>query len=173
MRQRSSVYLSLLTSVRVDLVSVFGGVVLGRDNQTSALPRTTVDGLHNVDQLLFILHGPVDFVVVSSSQIDHDVLVPKEEHYSTGVVQLVHLVEVRDLADIDEVDDAKVLHLFGNGVEAFVHLHTGWIPVVAKPDADNSILLRQDGLVDLPAIVQMLKHETHLGFGFLGFLVEV
>ena len=36
---------------------------------------------------------------------------PKEEHYSTGVVQLVHLVEVRDLADIDEVDDAKVLHL--------------------------------------------------------------
>ena len=38
-----------------------------------------VNGLHNVDHLLLVLHGPVDLVVVTSSQINHDVFVP--EHH--------------------------------------------------------------------------------------------
>ena len=38
-----------------------------------------VNGLHNVDHLLLVLHGPIDLVVVTSSQINHDVFVP--EHH--------------------------------------------------------------------------------------------
>ena len=36
------------------LVSVFGGVVLGGDDETPPLPGPTVDGLHDVHQLLNI-----------------------------------------------------------------------------------------------------------------------
>ena len=36
-----------------------------------------VNGLHNVNHLLLVLHGPVDLVVVTSTQINHDVLVPE------------------------------------------------------------------------------------------------
>ena len=36
----------------VTLVSVLGGVVLGGHHQTTPLPRTAVDGLHDVDKLL-------------------------------------------------------------------------------------------------------------------------
>lgn len=43
---------------------------------------------------LLVLHGPVYFVVVTGAQIDHDVLVAKEEHNRAGVIQLVHFVEV-------------------------------------------------------------------------------
>ena len=40
-----------------------------------------VNGLHNVNHLLLVLHGPVDLVVVTSTQINHDVFVP--EHHIT------------------------------------------------------------------------------------------
>ena len=40
---------------------------------------------------LFVLHGPIDLVVVSRAQINHDVLVTEEEHTGARVVQLVHL----------------------------------------------------------------------------------
>ena len=57
------------------LVSVFGWVILGRHDQTSSLPGSPVDSLHDVNQLLLVLHGPVDLVIVTSSQVDHDVFV--------------------------------------------------------------------------------------------------
>ena len=41
-------------------------------------------------------------------------LVAEEEHDGAGVVQLVHLVEVRHLRDVHQVDDAEVLHLVLN-----------------------------------------------------------
>lgn len=46
-------------------------------------------------------------------------------------------------------------NLFSDAVENFVHFHTRWVPVVSKPDHKNSVLLRQDGLVDLPAVMEM------------------
>ena len=61
----------------VFLVTVLGGVVLGSDHQTTALPGTPVDRLHNVNELLLVLEGPVDLVVVSRPEIDHNVLVPE------------------------------------------------------------------------------------------------
>jgi hypothetical protein len=60
---------------------------------------------------LLVLHGPVDLVVVACAQIDHDVLVAEEEHDGAGIVQLVHLVEVRHLGDVHQVDHTEVLHL--------------------------------------------------------------
>ena len=36
----------------------------------------------------------VDFVVVTSAQINHDVLVTEKEHTSARIVQLVHLNKV-------------------------------------------------------------------------------
>ena len=58
-------------------VSVLGGVILGRHDETAPLPRTPVHRLNNVHQLLLILHGPVDLVVVASAKINHYVLVPE------------------------------------------------------------------------------------------------
>ena len=78
-------------------VSVLCRVVLWRDHETPTLPGAPVDGLHDVHHLLLVLHGPVDLVVVSRAQVDHDVLVAEEEHDGARVVQLVHLVEVGDL----------------------------------------------------------------------------
>jgi hypothetical protein len=60
---------------------------------------------------LLVLHGPVDLVVVAGAQIDHDVLVAEEEHDGAGIVELVHLVEVRHLGDVHQVDHTEVLHL--------------------------------------------------------------
>lgn len=43
--------------------------------------------------------------------IDHIASSPEEEHDGAGVVQLIHLVEVRHFGDVHQVDDCKVLHL--------------------------------------------------------------
>lgn len=47
---------------------------LGRNHESPSLARSPEDGLHNVYEFLFVLEGPVDFVVVSGAQIDHYVL---------------------------------------------------------------------------------------------------
>ena len=58
------------------LISVFSRVILGRHNQPPPLPSAPVHGLYDVDQLLLVLHGPVDLVIVTGAQVNHDVLVP-------------------------------------------------------------------------------------------------
>merc|ERR1711977_317469 len=73
------------------LVPPLGGVVLGRHDKTSPLPRAFVHGLDDVDHLLLVGHGPADLVVVTSAEIDHDVLVAEEEHGRAGIVELVRL----------------------------------------------------------------------------------
>ena len=98
--------------------------------------------------------------------------VPIEEHHRARVVQLVHLrnhshapsarsprphnttthlVEVRHLGDVAEVDDGKVLNALGNGIQRFVHRHTLTIPVMAKADNHDAILFGFDGLIDVPS----------------------
>ncbi|CAN7949868.1 unnamed protein product, partial [Ixodes pacificus] len=149
-----------------DSVAVLCRVVLGGDDQTSALARPPVHGLYDVHHLLLVLQGPVDLVVVARAQVDHDVLVAEEEHDRAWVVQFVHLVEVRHLRDVHQVDGGKVLDLHGtnlldDAVEDLVHLHAGGVPVVAEADHHHPVLLRQDGLVHLPAIVEVLEHVRH------------
>ena len=92
------------------LVTVLGGVIFGSDDETTSLPGSTVDGLNNVDELLLVLESPVDLVVVTGSEINHDVLVPEEEHHRGRVVELVHGVEIRHLRYVHQVYHRKVLY---------------------------------------------------------------
>lgn len=115
-------------------VSVLGGVIFRGDHQTSAFSCTPIHGLHNINHLLLVLQSPVDLVIVTGAKINHDVLVPEEEHAGARVIQLVHLVEVWHLCDVDQVDDSKVLDLFSNVIQNLIHLHAGWVPVVAEAD---------------------------------------
>lgn len=142
------------------LIAVFRGIVLGGDDQTPALASSTEDHA-NVDELLFIRHGPVDLVVVPCTQIDHDVLVAEEEHDSAGVVQLVHRVEVWHFRDVYEIYDSKVLHGFTRRRQHLVHLHARVVPVVTKPHDNEALLLGEDRLVDGPAGVKMWEEIRH------------
>lgn len=81
--------------------------------------------------------------------------VAEEEHGRAGVVQLVHLVEIGHFGDIDQVNDGKVLDLFGDRVEEFVHLHAGWVPIGSEPEDDDTVFFGEDCLVNLPAVCQM------------------
>lgn len=57
-------------------VSVLRGVVLWRHDQAATFPGAPVHSLDDVYHFLFVFHGPVDLVVVTSTQVNHDVLVP-------------------------------------------------------------------------------------------------
>lgn len=52
-------------------------------------PHSEAAYLDDVDKLLFVFHGPVDLVVVTSAKVNHNVLVPEEEHARARIVQLV------------------------------------------------------------------------------------
>lgn len=143
-------------------IAIFGGVVFGRHHQTPPFPCAPVHRLHDINHLLFIIYRPVDLIVVTCTQINHYVLVPKEVHHRARVVQLVHLVKVRHLRDVDQVHHGVVLDLVADPVERLVHLHAGGVPVVTEADDDDAILLTEDGLVDLPAVVEMAQHVRHL-----------
>lgn len=134
---------------------------------------------------MFVIQSPVDFVVVARAKIDHDVLVAVKEHDSARVIEFIpkrkkrmdggrnqtflctsslHRVEVGHFGDVDEVDDAKVLHVFSQGVENFIHRHTCLVPVMPKPDSDDFIFFREDGLVHCPTRVKVRKHIRHFVF---------
>lgn len=76
-------------------------------------------------------------------------------------IETAHLVEIRDRGDVDEVDDGKVLDLFGDRVEGLVHGHALRVPVVAKADDDDAVLFGLDGLVDVPARGQVGEKVRH------------
>jgi hypothetical protein len=67
-------------------------------------------------QLVLVqVHAAVaHLVVVACAEIDHDVLVPEEEHDCAWVVQLIHGIEVWHLRDIHYVDDSKVLDILSD-----------------------------------------------------------
>ncbi|CAD0203491.1 unnamed protein product [Chrysodeixis includens] len=137
----------------VVLVSVLGGVVLGRHHQTAALARAAVHRLDDVNHLLLVFQRPVDLVVVAGAQIYHNVLVAEEEHHRAGVIQLVHFIKVWYFSDIHEVYNGEVLDLLRDAVQHFVHLHAGRIPVMPESYDNNTVFLRQYGLIYLPAVV--------------------
>lgn len=60
-------------------VSVFSGIVFGRDNKTSSFSCSSVYRFNNVYHLLLVLHSPVDLIVVACAQINHDVLGPTKQ----------------------------------------------------------------------------------------------
>lgn len=71
-------------------VSVFCGVVLWRHHQAPTLPGASVHGLDYVYHFLLVFHGPVDLVVVPSTQVNHDVLVPAKR--KTGGSMLTRIL---------------------------------------------------------------------------------
>ena len=103
---------------------VLRGIVERRNNNSTTLNGTAIDGFHNRDHLVFVGERPVDLVVVSRSEIDHHMLISEEEHDRARVVQLVHGIEFRDLCDVHEIDDNKVLHKIGNLPECFILLES-------------------------------------------------
>jgi hypothetical protein len=146
----------------LSLVSVSGRVVLRTHDQSSTLLGSSVDGLDDVNQLLFVLQDPVQLVVVSGSEITHHVFVAEKEHDGHWIVELVHLIEVGHLIQIADVDDSKILDAVGDAVEDFVLAHTVLVPVATKADDDQAVLLGHDGLIDVPAAGEMGKNDgTH------------
>jgi hypothetical protein len=65
--------------VQMALVPISCGVVLWAHNQTTTFLGSTVDGLDDVNQLLFVFQEPVEFVVVTRAKITHHVLIAEEE----------------------------------------------------------------------------------------------
>ena len=86
-------YLSEIYDVNVNVVCKRFSVI-GRTGQRT--PKQEHRTCHT--HLLLVVEGPRDLVVVTRAEVDHDVLVAEEEHDGAGVVQLVHVVEVRHLS---------------------------------------------------------------------------
>ena len=61
----------------------------------------SINSLDNINEFLGVFERPIDFIVVSRAQIDHDVLISVEKHNGTWVVKLVHFVEVGHLRNVD------------------------------------------------------------------------
>jgi hypothetical protein len=109
---------------------------------------------------------------------------PIEEHHGARVIQLIHLhtlrwgittistpqarlkktthlVEIRYFRDVAQVNDGKVLYLFGDGVERLVHDHALRVPVVPEADDDYAVLFGFDRLVDVPARGEVRQEIGH------------
>ena len=136
-----------------ELVSIFRGIIFWRHDQTSSFPRPPVHSLYNINEFLHILHCPVNLIVVTRSQINHNVLISVEEHTSAWIIQFIHFIEVRHVWYVHQVDNGKVFHLLRTLVKGFVHHHAGWVPVVTESYNHGTILLREYGLIHLPSIV--------------------
>ena len=72
-----------------------------------------------------------------------------------------HLVEVRNLGDVDEVDDGKVLNLLRDAVQSLVHDHALRVPVMSEADNDDTVFLGFDGFVDVPARWKVREEIRH------------
>lgn len=64
-------------------ISVFCRIILWRHHQTSSFSRSSVHRFNYVYHLLLVLHRPVDLVVVTGAQINHDVFVPETQASTT------------------------------------------------------------------------------------------
>ena len=106
-------------------------LTLRTNHQTTSLLGTLVDRLDDIDQLLLVFEHPVQFIVVSGSEITHHMFVstsvvsvdcsgerrqreqrrrnsPVEEHDGHRIEQFVHGVEFRHLVDVAEVNHGEV-----------------------------------------------------------------
>jgi hypothetical protein len=88
-------------------------------------------------------------------------LVTKEEHDSTRVIKFIHFVEVWNLVNVNKVEDSKVLDLVGDAVEDFILFHALLVPVTAEADDDEAVVFGHDGLVNVPASVEVWEHVRH------------
>jgi hypothetical protein len=54
---------------------------------------------------LLVINGPVNFVVVTSTQVNHNVFVSVEEHDSDWIVEFVHLEKAKK--NISNLNNSK------------------------------------------------------------------
>lgn len=110
-------------------------------------------------------------VIIEASKYGY---APIEEHDRARIIQLVHLsyahhaarqqqhrmrqrkgsahlVEVRNICDVNEIDNREVLHLLRNRVECLVHGHALAVPVMTEANNNDAIFLGFDGLINVPA----------------------
>lgn len=85
-------YLHEYTNISRYLVAIFGTVVFWRNYKTSPFPGTTINSFNNVNHFLFVFQSPVDLVVVTSSQINHDMFVSEEKHDGARIVQFIPVI---------------------------------------------------------------------------------
>lgn len=64
-----------------------GGIILGTDDETATLFGSSIDGFNNVDEFLFIFEDPIEFIVVSGTEIAHHVFISEEEHDGARIVE--------------------------------------------------------------------------------------
>ncbi len=121
---------------------MFCAEIFGRDDKTFTFSGTTVNNFKDVDKVLFVLKWPSHFVVVSSSEINHNMSVPEEKHYCAGIIQLIHGVEVRHFVNVDHIKYSKLLNCFSTFYEDFVNLHAGFLCVSAKSNAYYFVFFR-------------------------------
>ena len=81
------------------LILVFGTVVARRNNETFSLSCASVNSFNNVNEFLFIIHCPIDLkviilknnlVIITCSQVNHDVSVSVEKHECTWIIYFIH-----------------------------------------------------------------------------------
>lgn len=117
--------LLLPRNIYLPLILVTSRIILRSNHQPPPLPRPPKNRFHKINHLLFVLHCPINFIIIPRPQIDHHVFISIKKHDGTRVVEFVHFVEIGDFGDVDEVDYGKVFYFFGDGVECFVHFHAG------------------------------------------------
>ena len=108
-------------------VAVLCAVVFRRYDQPSPFPRSAINSFDYINHLLLVIECPIDLIVVTGTQVHHNVLVSEEEHHRAGIVQLVHGVEVWNLGDIDQVDTTIVLDVLFQGTHLIcLHLKVSY-----------------------------------------------
>lgn len=144
------------------LVPVPRRIILRADNQPSTFSRALIDRLNDINQLLFILQDPVQFIIIPRTKITHHMFIPEEEHDGDGVVQLIHLVEIRHFVDIAKIDDSEVFDLVSDSIENLILPHTIGVPIPTEANDDETVLFRHDSLVDVPSSFQVRQNDgTH------------
>lgn len=79
----------------------------------------------------------------------------EEEHDGARIVEFVHGVEIWDAVDVANIYDSEVLDALSNFVEDLVLAHAIWIVVATKADHDEALVFGEDGLIDMPAGVEV------------------
>ena len=84
-----------------------------------------------------------------------------DQHHSRYTQLNPHLVEVRNLGDVAEVDNREVLNLLSNRVESLVHDHALCVPIVPEADNDHAVLLGLDCFINVPARRKVWEEIRH------------
>ena len=125
--------------VNADSIFVLRRVVLRRDDKTLSFTRSSVHNLQYVYQLLLVIQSPNHLIIVSSSEVYHDVSISEEEHDCARIIQFVHCVEVGHLRDVNDVEHGKFLDGLRALDEDLIILHACLVGIVTESDAHDSV----------------------------------